>query len=79
MAHQVTRRAMEAWLLRHGFTRLKGKMSGHVQYEREGVKISLPGHGPADLTKKHVALIVRSLAGAGFDRARVLEELKGDG
>ena len=75
MAGQVTRRQMETWLLTHGFRRLKGSMSGHVQYEGPGVKITLPGHGPQDLTKKHVALILRALGGAGFDRERVRREL----
>jgi len=65
---------METWLLKNGFHRLKGGMSGHVQYERRGVKITLPGHGPQDLTKKHVALILRALDGAGFDRERVRRE-----
>jgi len=79
MAGQVTRRQMETWLLGHGFSRLKGRMSGHVQYEGAGVKITLPGHGPQDLTKKHVALILRALGGAGFDRERVRRELGDDG
>jgi predicted RNA binding protein YcfA (HicA-like mRNA interferase family) len=56
--------------LDNGFRRLKGRMSGHVQYERRGVKIAVPGHGPQDLTKRHVALILRSLDGAGFDVSR---------
>ena len=42
-----------------------------------GVKITVPGHGPQDLTKKHVALILRALGGAGFDRERVRRELSG--
>ena len=76
MSGQVTRRQMESWLLANGFRALKGRMTGHVQFEGPGgVKITLPGHGPQDLTKKHVALIVRALAGAGFDRARVRREL----
>ena len=75
MSNQVTRREMEAWLLSNGFRKLKGGMTGHVQYEGPGVKITLPGHGPQDLTKKHVALIVRALAAAGFDRERVRREL----
>ena len=58
MSNQVTRREMEAWLLGNGFRKLKAGMSGHVQYEGPGVKITLPGHGPQDLTKKHVALSV---------------------
>ena len=77
MAGQVTRRQMETWLLDNGFRRLKGGMSGHIQYERQGVKIALPGHGPQDLTKKHVALIIRALIGAGFDRAQIRHELGG--
>jgi hypothetical protein len=66
---------METWLLENGFHRLKGGMSGHVQYERRGVKITLRGHGPQGLTKKHVALILRALDGAGFDREQVRREL----
>jgi hypothetical protein len=75
MAGQVTRRQMETWLLDNGFRRLKGGMSGHVQYERRGVKITSPGHGPQDLTKKHVALIIRALDRAGFDRVQVRRDL----
>ena len=42
MASQVTRRQMEAWLLKHGFHALKGGMTGHVQYEGPGgVKVTL--------------------------------------
>jgi predicted RNA binding protein YcfA (HicA-like mRNA interferase family) len=75
VSNQVTRREMETWLLSNGFRKLKGGMTGHVQYEGPGVKITLPGHGPQDLTKKHVALILRALTAAGFDRERVRREL----
>jgi predicted RNA binding protein YcfA (HicA-like mRNA interferase family) len=75
VSNQVTRREMETWLLGNGFRKLKGGMTGHVQYEGPGVKITLPGHGPQDLTKKHVALILRALVAAGFDRERVRREL----
>jgi predicted RNA binding protein YcfA (HicA-like mRNA interferase family) len=74
---EVTRRDMERWLLDHGFAAAPGKKTSHRQYEGHGIKIALPGHGPQDLTKKHVALIVRQLVVAGFDRADVLRELKG--
>jgi predicted RNA binding protein YcfA (HicA-like mRNA interferase family) len=77
MPAEVTRRAMERWLLEHGFRELPGKKTSHRQYEGHGVKIALPGHGPQDLTKKHVALIVRQLVAAGFDRSDVLRDLKG--
>jgi predicted RNA binding protein YcfA (HicA-like mRNA interferase family) len=77
MPAEVTRRDVERWLLAHGFVELRGKKTSHRQFERDGVKIALPGHGPQDLTKKHVGLIVRQLVGAGFDRTDVLRELKG--
>ena len=75
MAGQVTRRGLEAWLLKNGFRRLPGGMTGHVQYERAGVKITVPGHGPQDLSKKHVGLIIRALVSAGFDREKLKQEL----
>ena len=71
MAGQVTRRQLEMWLLNHGFRRLKGGMSGHAQYEGPGSRSPAPGHGPQDLTKKHVALVIRTLTAAGFDREQV--------
>lgn len=77
MPAEVTRRDVERWLLDHGFVELRGKKTSHRQFERDGVKIALPGHGPQDLTKKHVGLIVRQLVAAGFDRAGVLRELRG--
>jgi len=77
MAAEVTRRAVERWLLDHGFVELPGKKTSHRQFERHGTKITLPGHGPQALTKKHAALIVRQLVGAGFDRTQLLHELKG--
>lgn len=72
---QVTRREMARWLEAHGFVEQPGKATGHQQYVRSGVKITLPGHGPQDLTKKHVALIIRALARAGFDRRQIRREL----
>ena len=77
MPAEVTRREMERWLVDHGFRMLPGKKTSHRQYDGHGIKIALPGHGPQDLTKKHVGLIVRQLVAAGFDRAQVLTELKG--
>ena len=71
----MTRRHLEAWLLANGFQREKGKMSSHVQFERAGVKITVPGHGPQELSKKHVGLIIRALAAAGFDREQLRRDL----
>ncbi|MBM4440326.1 MAG: type II toxin-antitoxin system HicA family toxin [Candidatus Rokubacteria bacterium] len=75
MPNQVNRRDMERWLRDHGFTLLTGGKTGHIFYERAGVKITLPGHGPQDLTKKHVGLILRQLELAGFDKDQVRREL----
>ena len=75
MPNQVNRRDMERWLRDHGFTLAPGKKTGHVFYVRGAIKITLPGHGPQDLTKKHVALILRHLEAAGFDKEQIRREL----
>jgi len=68
---------MERWLREHGFALALGKRTGHIFYVREGVKVTLPGHGPQDLTKKHVALILRQLEAAGFDKEQIRRDLDG--
>jgi predicted RNA binding protein YcfA (HicA-like mRNA interferase family) len=75
MSREVTRRRLERWLLDHGFVELAGKATGHRQFVRGSVKITVAGHGPQDLTKKHVALILRQLAAAGFDKDAMRREL----
>jgi hypothetical protein len=60
----VTRRALEAWLIDHGFVELGS-----------GVVITVPGHGQQNLNQKHVGMIVRGLEAAGFDRETVRREL----
>jgi predicted RNA binding protein YcfA (HicA-like mRNA interferase family) len=77
MAREVTRRRLERWLLDHGFVELAGKATGHRQFVRGSLKITVSGHGPQDLTKKQVALMLRQLAGAGFDKDAVRRELSG--
>ena len=72
---EVTRRQLERWLVEHGFVELPGKATGHRQFVRGGLKITVSGHGPQDLTKKHVAMVLRQLAGAGFDKGTVRREL----
>ena len=76
MASEVTRRQMERWLLGNGFVPKAGKKTSHRQFEGHGVTVTLPGHGPPDLTKKHVGMIMRKLEAAGFERTAVLLELK---
>jgi predicted RNA binding protein YcfA (HicA-like mRNA interferase family) len=72
---QVTRRQLLRWLLDHGFVELPGRATGHRQFVRDGVKVTLPGHGPQDLTKKHLGMILRQLETAGFDREAVKQDL----
>ncbi len=76
MASEVTRRQMERWLLDNGFVPKPGKKTSHRQFQGHGVTVTLPGHGPPDLTKKHVGMIMRKLEDAGFTRTAVLDELK---
>jgi predicted RNA binding protein YcfA (HicA-like mRNA interferase family) len=75
MSYEVTRRRLERWLRDHGFVELTSRKTGHRHFALGSLKITVPGHGPQDLTKKHVALIVRQLAGAGFDKETVRREL----
>ena len=77
MPAQVTRMGMERWLLAKGFVQRKGGKTSHVQFAGHGVTITLQGHGPSDLTKKHVGMIMRQLERAGFTRDQVLAELRG--
>ena len=46
----VTRRALMAWLVDHGFTELAGKATSHRRFRHEsGVVITVPGHGRQNL------------------------------
>ena len=76
MAAEVTRRQMERWLLRNGFTLAAGKKTSHRHFQGHGVTVTLPGHGPTDLTKKHVGMILRQPEVVGFERTTVLAELR---
>jgi predicted RNA binding protein YcfA (HicA-like mRNA interferase family) len=66
MTAQVEVGDVERWLRRNGFVEMPRKASGHRYFENGGVKIVLPGHGPKDLTKKHVGMLRRQLAEAGY-------------
>ncbi len=76
MAAEVTRRQIERWLVDNGFVSKPGKRTSHRQFRGHGVTVTLPGHGPPDLTKKHVGMIMRKLEESGFARTAILDELK---
>ena len=68
----VTRKALEAWLIHHGFAELGGKATSHRRFRHEsGLVITVPGHGKQNLSQKHVGMIVRQLETAGFDHDTV--------
>jgi len=72
----VTRRALTAWLVDHGFAELGGKATSHRRFRhKSGVVITVPGHGRQNLSQKHVGMIVRQLEDAGFDRDTVRRDL----
>jgi predicted RNA binding protein YcfA (HicA-like mRNA interferase family) len=72
----VTRRALTAWLVDHGFVELGGKATSHRRFRHEsGVVVTVPGHGSQNLSQKHVGMIVRQLEAAGFDRDTVRRDL----
>ena len=76
MPNQTDRRTRVKWLLAHGFWEVAGVQSGHRQFTNGTVKVTVPGHGPQDLTKKHVALLLRALETGGFDKNKTLQELR---
>ena len=66
----MTRMDLEKWLIRNNFTQAPaGK-----QFVLGSCKVTVPGHGPKDLSKKHVGMILRLLESVGFDRAKVRRE-----
>ena len=66
---------MERWLVSHGFVLQPGRKTSHRRFVNGACGITVPGHGPADLTKKHVALIRRALTAHGYDPQRIREDL----
>ena len=70
----MTRMDLEKWLLRNNFTQTSAGKTSHKQFVLGSCKVTVPGHGPKDLSKKHVGMILRALESAGFDRAKVRRE-----
>jgi len=70
----MTRMDLEKWLIRHNFTQAPAGKTSHRQFVLGACKVTVPGHGPKDLSKKHLGLILRSLESVGFDRATLRRE-----
>ncbi len=77
MSYQINRHDVAAWLVRNGFVE-KGKGTGHRLFEHaaSGVKVCIPGHGRAELSKQVAGDVVRTIVRAGFDKKSVREELR---
>jgi predicted RNA binding protein YcfA (HicA-like mRNA interferase family) len=75
---QIDIRTLIRWLIAHDFVEEKGKATGHRRFVHREPKlvISIPGHGPNDLTKKHVGMILRALSSIGFEKEEVRRELE---
>lgn len=76
----LTRHALRRWLLANGFEEVAGRRDGHRRFAHpKGVTLSVAWHGKTELSQKHVGMMLRTLAAAGFDREKVRKELLGDG
>ena len=56
------------------FTQVPARKTSHKQFVLGACKLTVPGHGSKDLSKKHLGMILRSLETVGFDRAKVRRE-----
>ena len=54
-----------AWLRAHGFR--EAPSGGHIQFTRDGVKVTVRGHGRRDLEKFHAAVIRRAIRRVGLE------------
>lgn len=70
----MTRTDLEKWLTRNNFTQVPAGKTSHRQFVLGRCKVTVPGHGSKDLSKKHLGMILRSLESVGFDRAEVRRE-----
>ena len=74
VSRTMTRMELEKWLLRHNFTQAPAGKTSHKQFVLGSCKVTVPGHGPKDLSKKHLGMILRLLESVGFDRVTVRRE-----
>lgn len=79
MANQVQRKAVVAWLLSRDFEEVPKQVSGLRKFKHPDIPgaVSVPAHGPNDLTKQGVGQLLRQLERMGFNRQQVLDELTG--
>ena len=74
----VTKKGLIRWLESNGFERQSGRASGNLYYKHasSGVKVTVPGHGRTELSKKHLGMMIRQLEAAGFEKGQLRRELR---
>lgn len=73
----MKRKELIRWLKDNGFEQAPGKAGGHLHFVKEGVKVTVAGHGKADVSAKHLALLARHLSAAGLGDAAALKRAWG--
>lgn len=67
---------MVKWLLDHGFEEARAH-GGLRKFTLAGYgAVSVAGHGPSDITKKQVGMLLRTLSAMGFDGRVTRTELE---
>ena len=62
----MTRADLETWLLRNRSMQVPAGKASHKQFVLGGCKVTVPGHGPKNLSKKHLGMVLRALESVGF-------------
>ena len=70
----MKRRDLERFLLAHGFSLKPGGMTSHRLFIRNGITVTLTGHGPQDISKKMRGVLIRQLEAAGISRDEIKKE-----
>lgn len=72
----LDRKKLVRWLIANGFVEVTGA-SGHLQYAHppSGAKVTVPGHGPVVMSRKHSSLIMRQLTQCGLSKKQVRVEM----
>jgi predicted RNA binding protein YcfA (HicA-like mRNA interferase family) len=71
----LSKRTLVRWLLAHGFTEVPRHASSHRRFRQTRTTVTVADHGRAELSSKHVGMLLRELERAGFDREQVRREL----
>lgn len=68
----MKRKELMRWLKDRGFKEAPSKATGHLHFVKNGFKVTVRGHGKADVDAKHLAMLSRQLEAAGVGNAATL-------